>query len=238
VVRGPRVPGGCTRVWWADGCGACEERRQEMHPEDRPLEFVPRKYRALRQVPMYPQFIRERFDRCLDLYLCPRAIKRKLQVDPDTLLPKLPDPKELRPFPTTMAVHVSGAPAHSSPCSACSRACGHGACDAVLTIPPRRPSMQYSGHTGRVRAMSVDPTGQVRGLSVDCSACERAGRCVDQSSVASALCSGSSRDPTTRRCVSGRWPRVVAGAASSWRYCSVHAAECDGVFVCGCGCDC
>jgi ribosome biogenesis protein ERB1 len=77
-----------------------------MHPDDRPLQFVPRKYKSLRHVPMYADFIKERFNRCLDLYLCPRAIKRKLQVDPDTLLPKLPDPKDLRPFPTTIAVQV------------------------------------------------------------------------------------------------------------------------------------
>ncbi len=77
-----------------------------MHPDDRPLDFIPRKYSSLRHVPLYPDFIKERFNRCLDLYLCPRAIKRKLQVDPDTLLPKLPDPKELRPFPTTVAVQV------------------------------------------------------------------------------------------------------------------------------------
>lgn len=40
-------------------------------------------------------------------YLCPRATKRRLQVDPETLLPKLPSPEELRPYPTTEAVEVS-----------------------------------------------------------------------------------------------------------------------------------
>ena len=80
--------------------------RKEMHPDDRPVDFIPRKFKSLRHVPLYSEFIKERFNRCLDLYLCPRAIKRKLQIDPDTLLPKLPDPKELRPFPTTMAIQV------------------------------------------------------------------------------------------------------------------------------------
>ena len=41
-----------------------------------------------------------RFTRCLDLYLCPRALKMRMNVDPQSLLPQLPNPKDLRPFPT------------------------------------------------------------------------------------------------------------------------------------------
>ena len=48
--------------------------------------------------------VRERFERCLDLYLCPRSFKRKLAIDPATLVPKLADPKDLRPFPTARCV--------------------------------------------------------------------------------------------------------------------------------------
>ncbi len=77
-----------------------------MHADDRPLDFIPRKFKSLRQVPAYKDFIRERFNRCLDMYLCARAVKKKLNVDPEALLPKLPDPKELRPFPTTLAIQV------------------------------------------------------------------------------------------------------------------------------------
>lgn len=100
-----------------------EEKWHTMHPDDRPVPFVPRKFNSLRQVPLYRDGIRERYDRCLDLYLAPRAIKKKLHIDPESLLPKLPDPKQLRPFPTSVAV-------------------------------------VYRGHTGRVRSVSVDPTGQ------------------------------------------------------------------------------
>lgn len=42
----------------------------------------------------------ERFERCLDLYLCPRVVKQRLNVDPKSLLPQLPKPRELQPFPT------------------------------------------------------------------------------------------------------------------------------------------
>lgn len=35
------------------------------------------------QVAGYKDFVKERFERCLDLYLCPRAIKKNVDVDPD-----------------------------------------------------------------------------------------------------------------------------------------------------------
>ena len=35
------------------------------------------------QVCAYGGFIKERFERCLDLYLCPRALKKRPEVDPD-----------------------------------------------------------------------------------------------------------------------------------------------------------
>ncbi len=45
-------------------------------------------------------FVKERFERCLDLYLAPRVRKARLRIDPDALLPKLPPAEDLRPFPT------------------------------------------------------------------------------------------------------------------------------------------
>ncbi|VDL86705.1 unnamed protein product [Nippostrongylus brasiliensis] len=79
------------------------ESWEEAEPEDRTIQFIPQKYDALRKVPQYNKFITERFERCLDLYLAPRKIKMKLQVDPSDLLPDLPNPEDLRPFPTTLA---------------------------------------------------------------------------------------------------------------------------------------
>jgi len=90
--------------------------------EDRETEYLPTDHDALRKVPGYDKFLKERFERCLDLYLAPRIRRSKLNIDPESLLPKLPSPDELRPFPTTCA-----------------------------TI--------FSGHDGRVRTVSVDPSG-------------------------------------------------------------------------------
>ena len=97
---------------------------QEADAEDRKQNFLPAKHDSLRHVPAYNNFVQERFERCLDLYLAPRMMRKKLDIhNPENLLPKLPSPKELRPFPTTTSVvypHPDG---------------------------------------GRVRCLSVDPTG-------------------------------------------------------------------------------
>lgn len=51
-----------------------------MDQEDRPQNFLPQKFEALRKVPLYQELIREHFERCLDLYLCPRVLKKKVNV--------------------------------------------------------------------------------------------------------------------------------------------------------------
>ncbi|KAG0300687.1 Ribosome biogenesis protein erb1, partial [Dissophora globulifera] len=94
----------------------------DMDKEDRPKNYLPQKYNALRNVPGYGQFIQERFERCLDLYLAPRVRKNRLNIDPESLIPKLPSPRDLQPFPTRLAI-------------------------------------EYLGHEGRVRSVSVDPSG-------------------------------------------------------------------------------
>lgn len=77
-------------------------------PWKRKLHYVPQKYDALRKVPAYSRYIKERFLRCLDLYLCPRAVKMKLNIDPEDLVPKLPSPKDLQPFPSVKTIKYVG----------------------------------------------------------------------------------------------------------------------------------
>uniref|UniRef100_A0A7N6FJT7 Ribosome biogenesis protein BOP1 n=1 Tax=Anabas testudineus TaxID=64144 RepID=A0A7N6FJT7_ANATE len=87
-----------------------EERAlwEQQDPSDRKLPFVPMKFSSLRQVPAFPRFIHERFERCLDLYLCPRQRKMRVNVNPEDLIPKLPKPKDLQPFPTTQSLVYRG----------------------------------------------------------------------------------------------------------------------------------
>jgi ribosome biogenesis protein ERB1 len=96
---------------------------EQADEEDREREYLPTDYAALRKVPGYESFVKEKFERCLDLYLAPRVRRSKLNIDPESLLPKLPSPDELKPFPT-----------------------------ACATL--------FRGHTGRVRSVSIDTTGQ------------------------------------------------------------------------------
>ncbi|KAJ2044532.1 Ribosome biogenesis protein erb1 [Coemansia sp. RSA 922] len=91
-------------------------------PDHRKKNYLPQDFGSLRSVPGYERFVQERFQRCLDLYLAPRMLKRTTQLNAEELMPKLPDPRDLRPFPSV-------------------------------------ESLVYLGHTGRVRSISVDPTG-------------------------------------------------------------------------------
>ncbi|KAF4122381.1 ribosome biogenesis protein ERB1 [Geosmithia morbida] len=77
-----------------------KEAWEKTDPEEREKEYLPAKFGALRKVPGYEGFVKERFERCLDLYLAPRIRKNRLNIDPNSLLPKLPRPEELKPFPT------------------------------------------------------------------------------------------------------------------------------------------
>ena len=36
------------------------------------------------------------------MYLCPRKLKRRLAIDPESLVPKLPDLRDLKPFPNAL----------------------------------------------------------------------------------------------------------------------------------------
>ena len=81
---------------------------EEADAEDRKKEYLPADFDSLRKVPGYEQFVKEKFERCLDLYLAPRVRRSKLDIDPESLLPKLPSPEELRPFPTRTACIFRG----------------------------------------------------------------------------------------------------------------------------------
>eukprot|EP00092_Neocalanus_flemingeri_P102351 GFUD01130913.1.p1 GENE.GFUD01130913.1~~GFUD01130913.1.p1 ORF type:complete len:738 (+),score=256.86 GFUD01130913.1:69-2282(+) len=76
--------------------------------DKRKLPFIPQKYSSLRKVPAWSTFIRERFERCLDLYLAPRQRKMRLTITPEDLVPQLPRPQDLQPFPTVCSITMKG----------------------------------------------------------------------------------------------------------------------------------
>lgn len=57
---------------------------EQQDASDRKLPFVPTRFSSLRQVPAFPRFLHERFERCLDLYLCPRQRKMRVSSQPIT----------------------------------------------------------------------------------------------------------------------------------------------------------
>ncbi|KAG5510099.1 hypothetical protein JKF63_06994 [Porcisia hertigi] len=85
-----------------------KQRHARLRMIDRKEHFLPQSFDALRHVPFYHHTIQDRYQRCLDLALFPRAQRTRLVVDPDKLLPELPDPKDLRPYPERLSFHYKG----------------------------------------------------------------------------------------------------------------------------------
>ena len=87
-----------------------EERKEwdDIDPDDRNKSFLPKDHDSLRKVSGYERFVKEKFERCLDLYLAPRVRRNRPDIDPESLLPKLPKPEELKPFPGVCATVYRG----------------------------------------------------------------------------------------------------------------------------------
>ena len=85
-----------------------KEKWLEKEPEERKINFIPQKYSSLRRVPAYPKFVNERYERLMDLYMCPRARKLRANVNPEDLIPKLPRPRDLQPFPSIQSLIYRG----------------------------------------------------------------------------------------------------------------------------------
>jgi ribosome biogenesis protein ERB1 len=85
------------------------EKYESLDKDDKLRTYLPKKYSALRLVPAYENFIHERQARLLDLYLAPRVRRVRANINPDSLLPSLPSPQSLRPFPIYEAIRMSEA---------------------------------------------------------------------------------------------------------------------------------
>lgn len=81
---------------------------EELDDSEKPYNFTPQKFDSLRRVPMYQDLVREHFERCLDLYMCPRLTRKKVNItDPNVLIPELPSPNDLKPFPVKESVEYA-----------------------------------------------------------------------------------------------------------------------------------
>ena len=118
---------------------------EEADEEERLKDYLPKDHASLRKVPGYERFVKEKFDRCLDLYLAPRIRRARLNIDPESLLPKLPSPEELRPFPSQQtAVFI-----------------GHAGRVRSLAIDPSGQYLATGGDDGTVRVWTIFPPRQV-----------------------------------------------------------------------------
>ena len=119
------------------------------------------RYNRFREIKQWPGIMRQTYDRCLDLYLAPRRRKpiAKREWDYQKYLPELPKPKDLRYtfssslclffstfyFLIPLSYQFSFIPSH-------------------ICFPhspfPTTESIQYKGHTQRIRSISMAPSGE------------------------------------------------------------------------------
>jgi ribosome biogenesis protein ERB1 len=122
------------------------EAWEQMDEEERELNFIPQKFEALRKVGAYDNYIKDRFERCLDLYLCTRKIKKKINIDPESLIPKLPDPSTLKPFPSRVAFEFLG----------------HNGRVRSISVSPCGQWLASGGEDGTVKLWEVDSARLLR----------------------------------------------------------------------------
>ena len=137
----------------------------ELDVSDRPHGLlVPHKHSSLRTVGAYPHLIREHFERCLDLYLCPRLQKRRLNIDPESLIPSLPNRNDLRPFPTQKCL-VYRKDFDNDDDDEDKKEMGMVRC---LTVSPDGQFLASGGNDGYVRLWEVQTTHLLRSWNVGC----------------------------------------------------------------------
>ena len=77
-------------------------------PDNEESYNIDNKEGILRRIPRYDNLIEEELERCCDLFLSARTIKKKLDLKENEILPDLPKPEELRPFPTKECIVYKG----------------------------------------------------------------------------------------------------------------------------------
>ena len=62
----------------------------------------------LRRIPRYDKLLDEELERCCDLFMSSRTIRKKLDIKENDLLPDLPNPDQLKPFPSKETIIYKG----------------------------------------------------------------------------------------------------------------------------------
>jgi len=151
--------------------------------------LTPKAFPNLRSVPAYGEFVKDRFERCLDLYLCPRARKKQAWVeDAASLLPDLPKPADLRPYPRRLVARLAGATGAGAGPSTTLRG---------LAVDPAGQWVAAGGDAGTVSVWEV-ATGRLAGT-------------LDAASLGGATSKAASAE---RRVVSLAWRPGPAGKAA------------------------
>lgn len=99
-------------IWSNDFYVPPQSRRGKSAPKvDKPHSnesYNPEGGEVYLDVPCYPQIVNDVSERCKDLYLCPREEQARLPDAAAEILPELPDPEKLRPYPTAEAIRFVG----------------------------------------------------------------------------------------------------------------------------------
>lgn len=78
------------------------------NPPEEMLDDDVKQFNALRKIPAYDKLLDENFERCCDLFMSARVVRKKLDINEEDLMPQLPKPEELKPFPTKECVVYKG----------------------------------------------------------------------------------------------------------------------------------
>lgn len=126
------------------------------------------RYGSLREVPAYPKFIQEKFERCLDLYLCPRQRKMRVcifHVNPISILGWIHSHSRFKLIlktwfqschaPVTFIHSLLHKPLYESTVVICWSQC----VSENSSVYPNWLQV-YKGHSDLVRCISVEPLGQ------------------------------------------------------------------------------
>ena len=112
--------------------------------------FEAKKYDSLRKIPFYKDLLPENFYRMCDLFMSSRVIRKKKDIKEEDLIPQLPKPKELKPFPTMESVIYRG----------------HASNVVALCMDPNGRFMVSGDSSGFIMFWDIDTTKIIKRIDV------------------------------------------------------------------------